>query len=196
VLLSRDLHAAPSQQSLLALSWLNFFLSGMQTAFGCNKSCTGRPRRPVGTARTEPALCNRRGRRSYRYNGLHRIFRVALGNVPSRRPRRACVRRAHSDSRRRDRLRACLWCRTRRCRRSRASQSHGSLEELPATNLCRRGGPVSARRCIYDATPGSFAAQLYALDPAGSWMDSCSPDQALWTDSRVGRVQHRRGKTF
>ena len=26
--------AAPSQQSLLALSWLNFFLSGMQTAFG------------------------------------------------------------------------------------------------------------------------------------------------------------------
>ena len=25
---------APSQQSLLALSWLNFFLSGMQTAFG------------------------------------------------------------------------------------------------------------------------------------------------------------------
>jgi MFS family permease len=27
-------HAAPSQQSLLALSWLNFFLSGMQTAFG------------------------------------------------------------------------------------------------------------------------------------------------------------------
>jgi hypothetical protein len=27
-------HAGPSQQSLLALSWLNFFLSGMQTAFG------------------------------------------------------------------------------------------------------------------------------------------------------------------
>ena len=27
-------HAAPSQQSVLALSWLNFFLSGMQTAFG------------------------------------------------------------------------------------------------------------------------------------------------------------------
>jgi MFS family permease len=27
-------HAAPSQQSLLALSWLNFFLSGMQTTFG------------------------------------------------------------------------------------------------------------------------------------------------------------------
>jgi hypothetical protein len=26
--------AAPSQQSLLALSWLNFFLAGMQTAFG------------------------------------------------------------------------------------------------------------------------------------------------------------------
>lgn len=26
--------AAPSRQSLLALSWLNFFLSGMQTAFG------------------------------------------------------------------------------------------------------------------------------------------------------------------
>ena len=26
--------AVPSQQSLLALSWLNFFLSGMQTAFG------------------------------------------------------------------------------------------------------------------------------------------------------------------
>ena len=26
--------AAPSQQSLQALSWLNFFLSGMQTAFG------------------------------------------------------------------------------------------------------------------------------------------------------------------
>ena len=25
---------APSQQSLLALSWLNFFLSGMQSAFG------------------------------------------------------------------------------------------------------------------------------------------------------------------
>ena len=144
-------HAAPSQQSVLALSWLNFFLSGMQTAFGpivaaylvvqgwraedigfalsiggrsqvpggelvdsvrakrllvaagvvavalsvliplalvqlsarrprrslagnhrrcaragggCNKSCTGRPRRPVGTARTEPALCSRRARRN------------------------------------------------------------------------------------------------------------------------------------
>ena len=28
------LAAAPSQQSLLALSWLNFFLSGMQVAFG------------------------------------------------------------------------------------------------------------------------------------------------------------------
>lgn len=28
------LPAAPSQQSLLALSWLNFFLSGMQVAFG------------------------------------------------------------------------------------------------------------------------------------------------------------------
>jgi hypothetical protein len=26
--------AAPSQQSLLALRWLSFFLSGMQTAFG------------------------------------------------------------------------------------------------------------------------------------------------------------------
>ena len=26
--------AVPSQQSLLALSWLNFFLAGMQTAFG------------------------------------------------------------------------------------------------------------------------------------------------------------------
>src|SRR6516162_4395191 len=26
--------AAPSQQSLLALSWLNFFLAGMQSAFG------------------------------------------------------------------------------------------------------------------------------------------------------------------
>ena len=26
--------AAPSQQSLHALSWLNFFLAGMQTAFG------------------------------------------------------------------------------------------------------------------------------------------------------------------
>ena len=26
--------AAPSQRSLIALSWLNFFLSGMQTAFG------------------------------------------------------------------------------------------------------------------------------------------------------------------
>jgi len=26
--------AAPSQRSLFALSWLNFFLSGMQTAFG------------------------------------------------------------------------------------------------------------------------------------------------------------------
>ena len=26
--------AVPSQQSLVALSWLNFFLSGMQTAFG------------------------------------------------------------------------------------------------------------------------------------------------------------------
>ena len=26
--------AAPSQQSMLALSWLNFFLAGMQTAFG------------------------------------------------------------------------------------------------------------------------------------------------------------------
>ena len=27
-------HAAPSQQNLLVLDWLNFFLSGMQTAFG------------------------------------------------------------------------------------------------------------------------------------------------------------------
>jgi hypothetical protein len=26
--------AAPSQQSLLALAWLNFFLFGMRTAFG------------------------------------------------------------------------------------------------------------------------------------------------------------------
>jgi MFS family permease len=32
--LSSGKPAAPSQQSLLALSWLNFFLAGMQTAFG------------------------------------------------------------------------------------------------------------------------------------------------------------------
>ena len=32
--LSLEKHAAPSRQSLLALSWLNFFLAGMQTAFG------------------------------------------------------------------------------------------------------------------------------------------------------------------
>jgi MFS family permease len=33
-LLSPEKLAAPSRQSLLALSWLNFFLAGMQTAFG------------------------------------------------------------------------------------------------------------------------------------------------------------------
>src|SRR6516225_8936513 len=32
--LSSGKPAAPSRQSLLALSWLNFFLAGMQTAFG------------------------------------------------------------------------------------------------------------------------------------------------------------------
>ena len=32
--LSAKESSAPSRQSLLALSWLNFFLSGMQTAFG------------------------------------------------------------------------------------------------------------------------------------------------------------------
>jgi len=31
---SLETPAAPSRQSLLALSWLNFFLAGMQTAFG------------------------------------------------------------------------------------------------------------------------------------------------------------------
>ena len=32
--LSLEKLAAPSRQSLLALSWLNFFMAGMQTAFG------------------------------------------------------------------------------------------------------------------------------------------------------------------
>src|SRR6516164_6180016 len=135
--------AAPSQQSLLALSWLNFFLAGMQTAFGpiaaaylaarewtakdigfvlsigprggvaghhrwrpraggcCYFPRTGWPRQFGGTARTEPALRRRRGRRGYPDDGPHRIFRIAQGNVRSCRTRHSGARRAESDSRRR-----------------------------------------------------------------------------------------------
>ena len=185
--------AAPSQQSLFALSCLNFFLSGMQTAFGPIASAylvlqgltakeigfvltiggiaslvsqvpggelvdtapakrllvatgvvtvalsvvifrfwpvlpllalaeilqgvtggvlgpavvaitpwTGRPRPVVGTARTEPTLRSCRRRRGYPDNGPHRIFRLALGNVGSRRTCRSGAGLAKSYSRRRD----------------------------------------------------------------------------------------------
>jgi MFS family permease len=184
--------AAPSRQSLLALGWLNFFLSGMQTAFGpiaaaylaaqgwtakdigfvlsigaiaslvsqvpggalidavrakrllvatgvttialstlifrlwpsfslvalaeIFQGITGGVLGPaviaitlglVGQAKLAERLGQnqRRGRRrrgGYPDDGPRRVFRVALGNVRSRRARRSSVRRHESDPRQRD----------------------------------------------------------------------------------------------